>query len=79
MRLATEVPSVLAVGGHLKNTVALSVASQVFVSQHIGDMETPQALSAFERAIVKAARRANAEPLMIPISGRQRSNTVCPT
>jgi hydrogenase maturation protein HypF len=33
----------LAVGAHLKNTVALSVGNQVFISQHIGDLETEQA------------------------------------
>jgi hydrogenase maturation protein HypF len=44
-------PSVLAVGAHLKNTVALSVGDQVFVSQHIGDLETEQAHTAFRRTI----------------------------
>ena len=40
-------PTILAVGAHLKNTVALSVDSQIFVSQHIGDLETKEAYSAF--------------------------------
>jgi len=44
-------PPLLAVGAHLKNTVALSVGNQVFISQHIGDLETPQALQAFHRVI----------------------------
>jgi len=44
-------PPLLAVGAHLKNTVALSVGRQVFISQHIGDLETPQALEAFHRVI----------------------------
>ncbi|GIV16504.1 MAG: carbamoyltransferase [Armatimonadota bacterium] len=44
-------PPLLAVGAHLKNTVALSVDRQVFISQHIGDLETPQALEAFRRVI----------------------------
>lgn len=39
----------LAVGAHLKNTVALSVDSQVFVSQHIGDLETAPAFEAFQK------------------------------
>jgi hydrogenase maturation protein HypF len=39
--------SILAVGAHLKNTVALSVGTQVFISQHIGDLETKEAYSAF--------------------------------
>lgn len=41
----------LAVGGHLKNTVALTAGSQVFLSQHIGDLETAQASAAFQRVI----------------------------
>ena len=42
---------VLAVGGHLKNAVALSKGSNVFISQHIGDLETNKALGAFEKVI----------------------------
>lgn len=42
-------PTVLAVGAHLKNAVALGVGSQVFISQHIGDLATVQAYDAFER------------------------------
>ena len=41
---------VLAVGAHLKNTVALKIGDHVFVSQHIGDLETKEAFSAFRRA-----------------------------
>lgn len=41
----------LAVGGHLKNTVALAVDSNVFISQHIGDLETHEANTSFSRVI----------------------------
>jgi hydrogenase maturation protein HypF len=52
LRLAqNETTSVLAVGAHLKNTVALSVGPQVFISQHIGDLETDPAFEAFRRVI----------------------------
>lgn len=44
-------PAVLAVGGHLKNTIALASASHVYLSQHIGDLETDESFRAFERAI----------------------------
>jgi len=44
-------PTVLALGAHLKCTVALGMGQQVFVSQHIGDLETPRAVEAFERVI----------------------------
>jgi len=63
--LEKEVPCLLAVGGHLKNTAALSVGRQVFVSQHIGDMETPQALRAFERVVDDFLRLYEATPTAI--------------
>ncbi|HEX4342370.1 MAG TPA: carbamoyltransferase HypF, partial [Verrucomicrobiae bacterium] len=43
----SETLNVLALGAHLKNSVTLSVGGQFFTSQHIGDLETPQALEAF--------------------------------
>lgn len=40
--------SAIAFGAHLKNTVALSLDSNVIISQHIGDLETRQAQEAFQ-------------------------------
>ena len=51
VRLDRPLAPVLAVGGHLKNTVAIAVGRQVFLSQHIGDLDTPEARRAFENAI----------------------------
>lgn len=42
---------VLAVGAHLKNTVAISKGKNVFISQHIGDLENTEAINAFENVI----------------------------
>jgi hydrogenase maturation protein HypF len=42
---------VLAVGGHLKNTVALAVGQQVFLSPHIGDLDTLGARDAHHEAV----------------------------
>ena len=58
-------PTILAVGGHLKNAVALSVGDRVFLSQHIGDMETPQAFEAFEAVIRDFLEVYDAEPELI--------------
>jgi hydrogenase maturation protein HypF len=49
--LDEEMPTVLGVGAHQKNSVALSVGRQVFLSQHIGDLETVQASLAFEHVV----------------------------
>ena len=65
VQLDRVLPTVLAVGAHLKNTVALSVDRQAFVSQHIGDLETPDAMSAFERVIADFLRLYEATPAAI--------------
>ncbi|MBI1748853.1 MAG: carbamoyltransferase HypF [Acidobacteria bacterium] len=41
----------LAVGAHLKNTVAVSRGQEIVASQHIGDMATPRAWEVFQEAI----------------------------
>lgn len=51
VRVPQPLPPVLAVGAHLKNTVAIAIGNQVFISQHIGDLDTLEAREAFERAI----------------------------
>jgi hydrogenase maturation protein HypF len=56
---------VLAVGAHLKNTVALSVGNQVFISQHIGDLETEQAHRAFRRVIADFEKLYEVVPQII--------------
>ena len=49
MTLPNRQPSpLLAVGGHMKGTVALSWEDRVVVSPHIGEMDTPRSLSVFE-------------------------------
>jgi hydrogenase maturation protein HypF len=42
---------ILAVGADLKNTITLVVDGQVFVSQHIGDLDHFEALESFEQTI----------------------------
>ncbi len=46
-----KLPPILAVGGHLKNSVAVTTGDQIIVSQHIGDLSTPETLSQYERTI----------------------------
>jgi len=60
----------LAVGAHLKNAVALSVGNQVFISQHIGDLETEQAHSAFRRGIADFEKLYEAVPQIIAAGGQ---------
>ncbi len=65
VRVRNELPPVLAVGGHLKNTVAVAAGRQVFVSQHIGDLDTAEARDAFERAIEDLCRLYRFEPRLV--------------
>jgi len=50
--LKTKPASMLAVGAHQKNSVALNIENRVFISQHIGDLETEEAFNAFEKTIL---------------------------
>lgn len=43
IQLDISLPRILAVGGHLKNTIALSINNTVLLSQHIGDLNTASA------------------------------------
>lgn len=47
--LREPVKPTLAVGAHLKNAVALSVGPNVFISQHIGDLDNKPSYDAFRR------------------------------
>jgi hydrogenase maturation protein HypF len=65
IRVAHTLPAVLAVGGHLKNTVAIGVGQDVFLSQHIGDLDTLEARAAFEKAIDDLCRLYSFKPEVI--------------
>ena len=43
-----DLPPILALGGHQKSSVAIAVGSQIFLSQHIGDLESAESQRAFE-------------------------------
>lgn len=51
VRLSHPVPPLLAVGGHMKNAVAVARGLEAFVSQHIGDLETHESQGAFAEVI----------------------------
>ncbi len=56
IRVSRELPPVLAVGGHLKNTIAIAIGRQVYLSQHIGDLDTLEARRSFEKTIEDLCR-----------------------
>ncbi|MEN2998807.1 MAG: carbamoyltransferase HypF [Brevinematia bacterium] len=63
--LSRKLPNILAVGGHLKNTVAVSTDNYVILSQHIGDLETLESVKAFERSVNDLLRFYEIKPRYI--------------
>ncbi len=62
VHLKTEAPRILALGSHLKNTVSLAVGNEVFISQHLGDLETSQAHAAFRSSAADLPRLYESKP-----------------
>jgi len=56
---------ILAVGGHLKNTIALTSGDQVLLSQHLGDLSTLEAFEAFRHAVVDLQRLLDVQPQLV--------------
>lgn len=63
--LAARGPAVLALGGHLKNTVALALGDQCFVSQHIGDLDSVETRAAYLRVITDFLRLYESQPAVV--------------
>ncbi|MFH1051629.1 MAG: carbamoyltransferase HypF [bacterium] len=57
--------TLIAFGGHLKNTIALQVQNNIFISQHIGDLETGESNNAFRKVIKDFKKLYNAEPWQV--------------
>ncbi|HJS57821.1 MAG TPA: carbamoyltransferase HypF [Vicinamibacteria bacterium] len=62
---APSVRPVLAVGAHQKNTVALSAGGRVFLSPHVGDLETVEAHAAFTQTTDALCRLYDRRPELI--------------
>lgn len=60
--LHSSVPSVLGVGGELKNTFCLTRDRSAFVSHHIGDLQNFETLQSFESAIEHYEELFRSEP-----------------
>ena len=63
--LKDEQPSVLAVGGELKNTICLTKGNHAFLSQHIGDLENAESYSFFNEAVEHLKRILEIRPSII--------------
>jgi hydrogenase maturation protein HypF len=65
VRLATPTAPILAVGPHLKNTIALAIGDEVFLSQHVGDLKSAEAALAHARIVRDFLEMYEARPLAI--------------
>jgi hydrogenase maturation protein HypF len=63
VRLRESVPPILAVGGQLKNTIALARGADVFLSQHVGDLDSPPSQTTFERVVADFLRLYEVAPV----------------
>lgn len=55
----------VSVGGHLKNTIAISKGRQVFLSQHIGDLETIESFNTFKKTLTDFEKLYNIAPDLV--------------
>ncbi len=65
VRLDRAGPPVLAVGAELKSTVCLALGTDAHLSVHLGDLEHPAALAAFEAAVADLLEMTRAEPELV--------------
>lgn len=65
LNLHKDIPPAIAVGGHLKNTIAVANGRSIFVSQHIGDLETEDSCKTMEKTVADFERLYNIDPHFI--------------
>jgi hydrogenase maturation protein HypF len=65
IRLARSGPSVLAVGGYLKNTVCLTRGDEAFLSQHVGDLDNGPTCALLEETATRLMELLEIEPQLV--------------
>ena len=65
VRLDRGGPPVLAVGAELKSTVCLALGADAHMSVHLGDLEHPAALAAFEAAVADLLELTRTAPELV--------------
>jgi hydrogenase maturation protein HypF len=71
---------VLALGGHLKNTIALGFDDRVVISPHLGDMETPRGLALLRQVTddLQALYGVRAETILCDAHPRYATTKLAP-
>jgi hydrogenase maturation protein HypF len=65
IKVNKKLPPIIAHGGHLKNTFALSIDDNVFISQHIGDLETKESIDVFREVMEDFERLYQFKPMAL--------------
>jgi len=65
VRLPFDSPPVLAVGGELKATICLAEGHRAWLSQHLGDVASLEALALLERTVDVLAAQSRITPAMV--------------
>lgn len=65
VRLRRGGPAVLGVGAEMKSTVCLGLGDEAHLSVHLGDLEDPLVLEAFEGAVADLLELSGAEPALV--------------
>jgi hydrogenase maturation protein HypF len=63
LQLRTALPTVRALGGHLKSAAAWTHGTQIIASQHVGDLDDPLALEALQRTVADYERLYGLAPV----------------
>jgi hydrogenase maturation protein HypF len=69
MPLGESGPTVLALGGHLKSTIALAIGAEVVMSQHLGDLDTNASRALLERTVRDLLAFYRARPEIVVCDG----------
>jgi hydrogenase maturation protein HypF len=60
--LSEDGPTVLALGGHLKSTIAVTRGREAFVSQHIGDLDSAETMRFWRETVAHLLRILDVRP-----------------
>jgi hydrogenase maturation protein HypF len=63
--LGQDGPSVLALGGHLKATLCVTRGREAFVSQHVGDLDTPATIRFYEETALRMLAMLGVTPEIV--------------
>ena len=69
LKLSRRLPSVLALGGHLKVTACLTRRDEAFMSQHVGDLDDRATLRFLDEVVARLRDVLEVEPVAIARDG----------